>query len=171
MDNYPPKVQRPALEALAASLDSRSSALRRDECGDWSINGKRGHIYAVPEGYQLCYITRYGVNEWDGDGPHVEDYFGAKRRLIFCRLAQDGTGEGIFFLDRLPTEAEAEVIRDVFEILRRKHYTEEQLAVMRERGQALAKTRVAEASTAEMASGGVMAAESVSSLSVPHGAA
>jgi hypothetical protein len=23
---------------------SRSRALRRDECGDWRINGKRGHI-------------------------------------------------------------------------------------------------------------------------------
>jgi hypothetical protein len=88
------------------------NALRRDECSDWRINGKQGHIYAVPEGFQLVFFARNGVNEWDGDGPHIEDYVRAKRALIFCRLAQDGTGEGIFFLDRLPTPNEAQAIRD-----------------------------------------------------------
>ena len=52
-----------------------------------------------------------------------------------CGSSQTGR---FFFLDRLPDEVEAEVIREVFEILRRRHYSEEQLAVMRERGRALA---------------------------------
>jgi hypothetical protein len=42
-----------ALAVFAAALGSASRALRRDECGDPRINGKRGHIYAVPEGFQL----------------------------------------------------------------------------------------------------------------------
>lgn len=87
-----------------------------------------GHIYAVPEGFQLCYFA-----EWDGEGPHIEDYNRAKRYLTFCRLSQDGTGEGIFFLERMPDKAEAEAIRNVFEIPRRKHFTEGHLASMTER--------------------------------------
>ena len=51
----------------------------------------------------------------DGAGPHIEDYVRAKRNLIFCRRAQDGTGEGIFFLGRMPTPAEAEIIRHELE--------------------------------------------------------
>jgi hypothetical protein len=59
---YPPAVQRPALLKFAEASGSASTALRRDECGDPRINGKYGHIYAVPgtldapglEGFQLC---------------------------------------------------------------------------------------------------------------------
>lgn len=80
-DLYPPTLQRPELLRFVETADLRSSCLRRDECGDWCINGKRGHIYAVPEGFQLVYFARCGVNDWDGDGPHIEDYTRAKRRL------------------------------------------------------------------------------------------
>jgi hypothetical protein len=104
-----------------SALDARSNTLRRDECGDWAIFGRRGHIYAVPEGFQLVYMSRYGVNEFDGDSPHIPDYLKAKRSLTFCRLAQEGTGEGIFFLDRLPGDTEADVIRSIFEISRARH--------------------------------------------------
>jgi hypothetical protein len=48
MDIFPPAKQRPALLLIAESLDSRSSAPRRDERGDWAIFGTKGHIYAVP---------------------------------------------------------------------------------------------------------------------------
>src|ERR1700730_5361281 len=36
-DIFPPAKQRPALLQLAAHLDSRTSALRKDECGDWEL--------------------------------------------------------------------------------------------------------------------------------------
>jgi hypothetical protein len=36
-DTFPPAKQRPALLAFAKALDSRASALRRDECGDWQF--------------------------------------------------------------------------------------------------------------------------------------
>jgi hypothetical protein len=48
MDIYSPNMQREALLKFAEALGSRRSALMRDECGDWRIEGNRGHIYAVP---------------------------------------------------------------------------------------------------------------------------
>jgi len=38
--------------------------------------------------------------------------------LIFCRLAQDGTGEGIFTLDRMPIAKKREVSAAALENLR-----------------------------------------------------
>lgn len=133
-DIYPPTKQREALLHFRLALNCRDNALRRDECGDWRINGRQGHIYAVPEGFQLVFFARNGVNEFDGDGPHIEDYFKAKRDLIFCRLAQDGTGEGIFMLDRQPTETEAETIRGALVIPKKRHMSEAELERLRATG-------------------------------------
>jgi hypothetical protein len=139
MDNFPPSVQRPALLEFAEALNSRPSALRRDECGDWRINGRHGHICAVPNAFHILFFARNGVTEWDGEGPHLKDYVRAKRALVFCRLAQDGTGEGIFVLDRLPLAGEADVIRDVLGVPRRVVYSDEVLAAKRESGRLLAE--------------------------------
>jgi hypothetical protein len=133
-DKYPPTVQRPELLKLVEALGCRPKALRRDECADWHIVGKQGWIHAVPDGFHLVYFARNGVNEWDGDGPHIEDYIRAKRGLIFCRLVQDGTGEGIFFLDRLPTAEEAEVIRDILVVPKKREVSEETLERLRASG-------------------------------------
>ena len=67
-DLFPPARQRPALLALRDALGCRDAALRRDECGDWAIFGKRGHIYAVPgtldrpktPGFQIVVQCEYG---------------------------------------------------------------------------------------------------------------
>jgi hypothetical protein len=133
-DRFQPTVQRSALLELVKTLGCRDNALRRDECSDRRINGKQGHIYSVPEGFQLVFFARCGVTEWDGDGPHIEDYTGAKRALIFCRLAQDGTGEGIFLLDRLPTPGEAEIIRDTLAIAKKREVSEAELERLRAAG-------------------------------------
>jgi hypothetical protein len=133
-DKYPPVVQRPELLKLVEALGCRPNALRRDECNDWRISGKQGWIYAVPEGFQLVYFARNGVNEWDGAGPHMEDYFRAKRSLTFCRLTQDGTGEGIFILDRLPTQEEGATIREILVIAKKREVSEETLERLRSSG-------------------------------------
>jgi hypothetical protein len=119
-DVFPPLRRREALLMLRDALGVRDNALKRDECGDWRVNGRQGHIYAVPEGFQIVFFARCGVTEWDGEGPHIEDCIRAKRSLIFCRLAQDGVGEGIFFLDRLPTSTEAEIIRGILAIAKKR---------------------------------------------------
>ncbi len=146
-DIYPASAQRQALLKLAEALGSRANALRRDECSDWRINGKQGHIYAVPEGFQIVFFARRGVNEWDGVGPHIEDYTRAKRKLLFCRLAQDGTGEGIFTLDRLPTANEAESIRDTLVIAKKRDMGEPSEAQLAARA-AFADRRWAEVAAA-----------------------
>lgn len=76
--------------------------------GDPRINGRRGHIYACPGGYQLYVVT-----------PSTRAWTYAKKALDFAKVAQDGDEEGILLLDRLPTESEAEAIRH----LRRRHET------------------------------------------------
>jgi hypothetical protein len=48
----------------------------------------------------------------------------AKRNLMFCRLTQDGTGEGIFRLDRLPTREKAETIRDILVIPKKREISD-----------------------------------------------
>jgi hypothetical protein len=51
-----------------------------------------------------------------------------QRCTVPVTLTQDGDDEGILRLDRLPTPAEAEAIRDVIGIRRRRHMTDEALA-------------------------------------------
>ena len=122
MDIYPPAVQRPALLTLATALSSAATMLRRDECGDWRINGTAGHIYAVPEGFQLIVETRTG-RAWGA----------AKRRLAFASIQRDGDKEGAFILDRLPDTTEAAEIRMVLGIRKRPAITEDHLDALRQR--------------------------------------
>jgi hypothetical protein len=88
------------LLALRKTLAASSLSLQEDECGDWRINGSRGHIYAEGGIFTLCVRTSESRNLWTR----------IKRRLAFCRVTQDGDDEGCLVLDRLPTPAEADLI-------------------------------------------------------------
>jgi hypothetical protein len=44
-DVYPAAAQRQALLALMPALGCSDMTLRRDECGDWRILGKHGHVF------------------------------------------------------------------------------------------------------------------------------
>jgi hypothetical protein len=95
-------------QALGASQRSSGQAtIRRDDCGDYALFGRLGHIYAVPEGFQLV-IRGESSRRW---------HF-VKQRLSFCRLANDGDDEGSLFFERLPTVAEAALIREALAIRR-----------------------------------------------------
>jgi hypothetical protein len=128
MDTYPPAVQRPALLRFAEAIGSRADALRRDECGDWRIKGRLGHVYAVPgsierpktPGFQLMVMT-LSSRGWTE----------AKRGLAFAQITQDGDDEGALFLDRLPTPIEGAVIRAKLNIFKRAVFSEETLAQKR----------------------------------------
>jgi hypothetical protein len=104
-DSFPPAMQREQLLRFAEAIDCRARALARDECGDWAIQGKQGHIYACPEGFQLCFVARYGVNEWDGDGPHLEDYHRAKRLLCSLISLRTAPAKGYFSSIGFPMKA------------------------------------------------------------------
>jgi hypothetical protein len=107
-----------ALSSLLTALDASPLALRRDDCGDHAIKGKLGHIFADGAGFLLCVSTGESARRWT----HV------KRRLAFCNVTQDGDDEGCLHLDRLPTPAEAELIREAVGIRRRRHLSPEMLA-------------------------------------------
>ena len=126
-DVYPPSRQRPRLLELVGALDASSVTLRRDECGDWTLSGKHGHIFAVPldrkverEGFQLVVFGETKI-KWGN----------RKRALSFCALTQDGDTEGAFILDRLPTPKEADAIRQALGIKRRRSYSDEQMERLR----------------------------------------
>jgi hypothetical protein len=134
---YPPVQQRATLLAFAEALSSASTALRRDNNGDWRIKGKLGLIYAVPgilgepsrEGFQL-YCERETRQAWSW----------AKKLLSFCAVTQDGDTEGVLFLDPLPTSAEAETSRDVLGVAKRPVYGEEVIARKREQGRKIGES-------------------------------
>jgi hypothetical protein len=118
-DPCPPAVQRSRLLELQAAIDASQTTagrptLTRDACGDWAIFGRLGHIYAAPEGFQLVIST--------GERPKAWTWI--KKRLTFCRLSQDGDDEGVLLLDRIPTPAEAELIREALGIRQAVHFTE-----------------------------------------------
>ena len=135
-DPCPPTTQRPLLVALLQDLDASrridgQPALRRDSCGDWAIWGRSGRIYAVPSkasatgfAFQLVIGTSESIRRWTG----------VKRRLAFCQLSQDGDDEGTMILNRLPTEPEAELIREALDIRKAPNLTEEHRSALAERG-------------------------------------
>jgi hypothetical protein len=109
------------LDALVASIDASSRALRRDRCGDYMITGKLGHIFADGQGFLLYVSTQGSPRRWTM----------VKCRLAFCHLNQDGDDEGCLRLDRFPTSEEAELIREALGIRKRRHMSPETLAAAR----------------------------------------
>jgi hypothetical protein len=101
------------LDDLVKALGCQDRAYRRDENGDWTIQGKAGYIYAHPEGFYL-YCSPGSSRGWTY----------AKRALFFCEVTQDGDDEGFLKLRRLPTDAEAEIIRDKLGIRKKREVSE-----------------------------------------------
>jgi hypothetical protein len=106
-----------ALVAFAAALGCRDAALKRDDRGEPFIEGRRGRIYAVPgslarpntPGFVLYALRAVG------DEGHTSHWWtNTKAEMAFAEITNDGDAEGAFFLDRLPTAAEAETIRARF---------------------------------------------------------
>jgi len=69
------------------------------------------------------YIMGWSTNGWNK----------AKVALSFAKLENDGDDEGAFFLDRLPTKSEAEIIRKWTGVAKKAEYSAETLAAMSER--------------------------------------
>jgi hypothetical protein len=109
------------LEALVVAIDASPRVLRRDQCGDYMITGKLGHIFADGQGFLLHVSTRESPRRWTM----------VKRRLAFCHLNQDGDDEGCLRLDRLPTPQGAELIREALGIRKRRRISPEALAAAR----------------------------------------
>jgi hypothetical protein len=92
---------RAELVTLLTTLNGAMNALRRDECGDPTIFGARGHIRAC-DGTFHVYIACHSPKAWTY----------AKRQLAgFATVHQDGDDEGVLVLSRMPSEGEAETLR------------------------------------------------------------
>jgi hypothetical protein len=115
--------QRDQLLKLLDALNASTRTLRRDACGDWSIQGKDGKIYGDGRGFLLVVSTNESARRWGF----------VKKRLAFAELRQDGDDEGALHLDRLPSPAEAELIRDALGIRKRKTLSADTLAGLRAR--------------------------------------
>ena len=115
--------ERAKLETLITALDASPRSLRRDSCGDWHIRGRQGHVYADGRGFLIVVITDESSRRWNN----------VKGRLSFCRVTQDGDDEGCLHMNRLPTPAEAALIRDAIDLKRRRHLSPEAVAVLVQR--------------------------------------
>jgi hypothetical protein len=77
----------------------------------WQITGRHGDVQAFDGGFLIYFQAEGAPRRWTN----------TKALLSFAELRQDGEDEGIVGLDRLPTSAEAAVIRKVIGIRRRRH--------------------------------------------------
>jgi len=116
---------RVPLQALLAALHASPVALRRDlhrgegRKGDYGIHGKLGHICRDGDGFLLCIVAK------DERDQSPRRWTNVKQRLALCRIMQDGDDEGSLHLDRLPTPAEAVLIREALGIRKRRALTED----------------------------------------------
>jgi hypothetical protein len=90
--------QRSLLEALGAW----DKALRRDECGAWTIRGTRGTVHTNGDGKTwIMFVGCRSDRHWGW----------VKKALSFCSVILDCDGEGTLRLQQLPTAEQAAVIR------------------------------------------------------------
>ena len=102
-------------KALLAALGAWDHAMRRDECGAWTITGKQGSIHTWGDGKTwVLYVACRSGQHWTI----------TKGRLGFCEVSQDGDDEGCLRLRQLPTPEQASVIRDVLGIRERQEISE-----------------------------------------------
>jgi hypothetical protein len=92
---------RADLVTLLTAVNGAMNAIRRDECGDWTITGSRGTIRACNGKYHV-YIPSGSAKAWT---------FAKKQLASFATPHQDGDDEGILTLSRMPDETEAETLR------------------------------------------------------------
>jgi hypothetical protein len=105
-------------KTLLAALDAWDRALRRDECGAWTVCGTWGTIHTWGDGKSwVLFVACRSALHWTY----------TKRRLSFCTVTQDCDDEGVLRLHRLPTPHEAEAIRDILGVRKRMKFDPEQL--------------------------------------------
>ena len=111
-------VDRIQQKDLLAALNAWGRALRRDECGAWRIDGKRGSIHTWGDGRTwVLFVACRSRRHWTA----------TKERLSFCRVTQDGDDEGCLRLHQLPTREQAAVIRDALGIRKKMEFAPDDL--------------------------------------------
>jgi hypothetical protein len=109
------RADRELLVTLVDALSVSLGRLRRDPCGDWVINGTRGHI--LTDGTDaFVYLPAGTARRWER----------AKRTLNFMSPTQDGDTEGVLKLIEMPSSPLAAVLRKVIGLRKVSILTDEQ---------------------------------------------
>lgn len=119
---------RKYLKTLCEALNVSEGRLKTDEYGDWNIVGIRGHIFTEGDLWYV-FVEKTSKRKWSS----------IKHKLSFMEVSQDGDDEGIFKLLRMPSQEEAEVVRDVIGLRSRPALTEEYRQTLITRGLSLNK--------------------------------
>lgn len=116
------------LTKLSKYLDTSVERIKLDDCGDWNIFGRKGHIFTDSKLWYI-FVAETTKRKWNI----------IKRKLNFMEVTQDGDDEGIMRLERMPSQEEAEALREVLGLRKRPVLTEEHRATLVERGYNLRK--------------------------------
>ena len=96
---------------------------------DQVSEGNRGHIYAVPGALDQPHTPGFQI--YFGGAGVEKGWLNTKREMAFAKVMQDGDVDGCMFMGRLPTKAEAEVIRSRLGILKKREVGELELERLR----------------------------------------
>ena len=112
------EADRAQQKLMLVALNASDRALHRDECGAWCISGTRGtvHTWGNSKSWALFVICNSG-----------QHWTWVKKKLSFCTMTQDADTEGVLRLDQLPTPNQANVIRHVLGIQKRREVSAEVL--------------------------------------------
>jgi len=112
------EADRAQQKLMLVALNASDRALRRDECGAWCISGTRGTLHTWGDGKSWAlYVSCNSGQHWTW----------VKKKLSFCTMTQDADTEGVLRLDQLPTPNQANVIRHVLGIQKRREVSAEVL--------------------------------------------
>jgi hypothetical protein len=109
------EADRALQKELLMALNGWDRALRRDECGTWTIVGRQGSIHTWGDGKSwVLFVACRSRQHWTS----------TKKRLAFCTVTQDCDDEGCLRLHQLPTSEQADLIRKVLGITKRRQLSE-----------------------------------------------
>jgi hypothetical protein len=104
---YPSRAEankdREQQQSLVSALHIAQHHLHLDESGAWCIHGDTGKVYTWGDGKSwVVFITTDSGKHWAG----------AKKKLSFMPVTQDGDDEGCLKLEHPPTPKQAKLIRE-----------------------------------------------------------
>jgi hypothetical protein len=111
------EADRTQQKTLLAALGAWDRALRRDECGAWTITGERGSIHTYGDASTwIIFVSCRSDKHWT---------WLRKKLEAFCTTLLDCDSEGTLHLHRLPTDAEATVLREELGIRKKQEISDE----------------------------------------------
>jgi len=111
------EIARPAANGIPRLAEAMNVRVKRDECHDLVIQGKRGNIHEDGTGYSVAVLLG-SARAWTA----------AKRKLAgFCELRQDCDWEGVLFMPAIPGPEALAALRGILKIHKVPQYSVEVL--------------------------------------------